>query len=172
MLNSRIRFLGRASGAISTPAPLVQGCRNVLLAAMILVPGSTDLAQAQIEAPSAYEELIESPTDVGGVATEADAEVAQAAAGDESGLSPSTRGQIEEIVVQARKREELLEATPVSITAMSENLLPPPHTLDPRDFDSSSAKVTARPIDRYHLLYGRFALAACQLSSRRAHVCD
>ena len=123
MLNSRIRCLRRASGAISTPAPLVQGCRNVLLAALILVPGSTDLAQAQIEAPSAYEELIESPTDVGGVATEADAEVAQAEVGDESGLSPSTLGQIEEIVVQARKREEFLEDTPVSITAMSENLL-------------------------------------------------
>jgi iron complex outermembrane receptor protein len=99
------------------------GIPLLILAAIIVAPGSPSLAQAQIEAPSAYEELIESPTDVGGPADEVDAEVAQVEAGDESGLSASARGQIEEIVIQARKREEFLEDTPVSITALGENLL-------------------------------------------------
>jgi iron complex outermembrane receptor protein len=65
---------------------------------------------------------------VGGVEEELDSMDAQAeAAAANDGLVPgvsrhaSTR--IEEIVVSARKREEALEDTPVSVTALSENML-------------------------------------------------
>lgn len=96
---------------------------GAVLAAVGLVHGGARIASAQVEAPSAYAEVIETPTDVGGQADEADAGVAQAEAGDRSGLSSPVRGEIEEIVVQARKRAELLEDTPVSITALGEDLL-------------------------------------------------
>ena len=93
------------------------------LAACVLVLGGASLARGQIEAPSGYLETIETPTDVGGMADEADAGAAEVEAGDRSGLSGRARGQIEEIVVSARKREELLEETPLSVTALDESLL-------------------------------------------------
>ena len=77
--------------------------------------------------PSGYVENIEEAGAVGGVTGETDAQQAQAEAIQESGsargISRSQAGVIEEIVVQARKRAELLEDTPVSVTALSENTL-------------------------------------------------
>ena len=96
---------------------------NLIFGALLLTPGGAGLAYAQVEAPSAYEELIESTADVGGLADEVDAGAAQADAGDRSGLSASARVEIEEIVVQARKRNEFLEETPVAVTALDEKLL-------------------------------------------------
>ncbi len=91
--------------------------------AAVLVAGGVGRALAQIEAPSEYEQAIEAPTDVGGMADEADAAAAQVEAGGRAGLSSPVRRQIEEIVVQARRRAELLEETPVSVTSLSESLL-------------------------------------------------
>ncbi len=93
-----------------------------LVASALLLAGP-QAASSQIEAPSQYLETIEAPTDVGGMADEADAKAAQAEAGSRSGLSSPAQGQIEEIVVSARRREELLEETPVSVTALDESLL-------------------------------------------------
>lgn len=79
-------------------------------------------AETAPAAPAALVEAIETPTSAGGVIGEVDAAEAQAAA-SESGLSGAERRRVEEIVVTARKRSELLEDTPVSVTALSENLL-------------------------------------------------
>jgi iron complex outermembrane receptor protein len=122
-----LKFYRQASGVFN--APIHGSTRNRIrphafpVLALLLAPGPWSVAHGQIEAPSAYEEMIESPTDVGGVAGEVDAEAAQVEAGDRAGLSRSAMGQIEEIVVQARKRDEFLEDTPVSITALGEELL-------------------------------------------------
>ena len=81
---------------------------------------------AQQESPAEYIESIETETDGGGAADEADAAVAQAdVPQDESvvGLDNEERQQIEQIVVTARKRAELLEETPISVTAIGENAL-------------------------------------------------
>jgi iron complex outermembrane receptor protein len=93
-------------------------------ALVFLFSGTPVLAQQ--EAPSAYLESIETETDTGGAADEADAAVAQAdVPQDESvvGLADEKRQSIEQIVVTARKRAELLEETPISVTALSENSL-------------------------------------------------
>lgn len=83
----------------------------------------TGLAEAQIEAPSAYERSIETPGDGGGMIDEADAATAQGEAIEAGepvpGVSTDERGRIEEIVVTARRREEMLEDTPVAVTALS-----------------------------------------------------
>lgn len=93
--------------------------------ALLAVPSG---ALAQIEPPSDYAERIEDRGEVGGVMTEADAESAQAetaeqSGGSVSGLSQRATRRVEEIVVQARRRDELLEETPLSVTAVSEQLL-------------------------------------------------
>ena len=88
--------------------------------ATFLTPG---MATSQPAAPSQYEEAIENPTNLGGEETEIDAAAAQVAATRDSDLTPATRQRIEEIVVSARKREELLESTPISVSALSETLL-------------------------------------------------
>jgi iron complex outermembrane receptor protein len=79
------------------------------------------------EAPSGYGESIETPGSVGGEEDEVDAGEAQAesseATGGVPGVSRRQARAVEEIVVQARKREELLEDTPVSVTALSETAL-------------------------------------------------
>ncbi|MBM4269884.1 MAG: TonB-dependent receptor [Deltaproteobacteria bacterium] len=80
------------------------------------------------EAPSSYVEEMTEPRNVGGVEDEADAEAAEAAeaeaAGAEAaGLSPEEAKKVEQIVVSARRRQELLEETPISITALSEETL-------------------------------------------------
>ena len=99
----------------------------VALCVFILI---TPAASAQTEppaAPSEYLESIETPGQGPGVIEEADAIGAEAQALDQNesapGVSRRQARQVEEIVVQARKRDELLEATPVSVTALSENTL-------------------------------------------------
>ena len=78
-------------------------------------------------APSKYLESIEERGSVGGVETEADAEAAQAeraaSGGPTPGLDRRATQQVEEIVVQARRRDELLEDTPVSVTALDQSSL-------------------------------------------------
>lgn len=74
-----------------------------------------------IEAPSSYMEEVTGPDGGPGVASEVDSAEAQAAAAASSGRAASKK--IEEIVVFARKRAELLEDTPLSVTALSEETL-------------------------------------------------
>ena len=98
-----------------------------IFAGLLGVAGSTTPSRAQTS-PSEMIEAIETPTDTGGMETESDAAAAQAEVlQDEgsaaTGLSRGTARQVEEIVVQARKREELLEDTPVSVSALGQNLL-------------------------------------------------
>ncbi len=81
------------------------------------------VAGAQIVSGAEAVEAIETAAETGGAEDEADAAAAQAAVPadrDVAGLDAATRGRIEEIVVQARRREELLEDTPVSVTALGE----------------------------------------------------
>jgi len=82
----------------------------------------------KVEAPSGYVESIETPGETGGVEDEADAGAAQAEESERTGETPRglSRAQterVEQIVVRARKRDELLEETPISITALSETTL-------------------------------------------------
>lgn len=69
---------------------------------------------------------IETSGETGGAEDTVDAAAAQAQVieqGGDAGLSRHERQRIEEIVVRARKRDELLEDTPVSVTALSEATL-------------------------------------------------
>lgn len=97
----------------------------VAVVALAYAPGA--LAQEGGAAPSEYLESIETPAEGGGVMNEADslqAEADEIADGDAPAFESSSRQmQVEEIVVSARKRDELLEATPVSVTALSETTL-------------------------------------------------
>ncbi len=79
-------------------------------------------------APSEYLEAIEAEgAQVEGVENEVDAGAAQVEAAQSGapvpGVSKRAMGRVEEIIVSARKREELLEDTPISITALSETAL-------------------------------------------------
>jgi hypothetical protein len=81
------------------------------------------------QGPAGYVGTIETPGETGGAISEVDAGRAQAERGSETGgdvpgLSRRAAKGVEEIVVQARKRAELLEDTPVSVTAISEELAP------------------------------------------------
>ena len=81
---------------------------------------------ASIVAPSQGEEPGEAPE--GGLSDELDsmeaqAEEAQVDDGEILGVSTKAAGRIEEIVVSARKREESLEETPVSVTALGAGAL-------------------------------------------------
>ena len=101
---------------------------GVLILAALLAPlePTTAIGQPPPAAPSEYLESIETAGDVGGPEDEVDAGPAQASealSGGATGLSRRTQERVEEIVVQARKRAELLEDTPVSVTAISENTL-------------------------------------------------
>ena len=76
--------------------------------------------------PESLDALLNEEAAVGGVDSEVDAAPAQAeaiAVGEETNLSEPRAQQIEEIVVSARKRNELLEETPVSVTALDANSL-------------------------------------------------
>ena len=101
----------------------------VIVGAVILIPGAAALAQGQgFEAPSDFVESISTPTEESaGVMGESDAIYAEEDAladGDAPAfVGSSRRRQVEEIVVSARKRSELLEDTPVSVTALSETTL-------------------------------------------------
>ena len=68
----------------------------------------------------------ETPAAGGGAAGEVDAAVAQAAVPADRntvGVDRAARQKIEEIVVRARRREELLEDTPVSVAALGETAI-------------------------------------------------
>ena len=89
----------------------------------ILALSAAHPAQSQVDAPSAYERAIETPGADGGARTESDAAAAQGAAleggQDVIGLSSSGKSRVEEIVVTARRRQEMLEDTPIAVTAIS-----------------------------------------------------
>ncbi len=98
------------------------------LAFALLLVATTSTAQDHVEPPSACVEDIETPVAIGGVEDEVDAGAAQAAQVATTGkparaTSKRRSNQVEEIVVQARKRAEFLEETPVSVTALSETTL-------------------------------------------------
>ncbi len=76
-----------------------------------------------IEAPSSYLEAVEGPESGPGVAVEVDSAEAQAAQAKSSRTDRKVAKNVDEIVVYARKRAELLENTPVSVTALSEETL-------------------------------------------------
>ncbi len=93
--------------------------------------GSPVLAQdgeTPMPGPSGYVDDVEARGAVGGTMDEVDAGEAQAeealdSGGTASGLSRRATNRVEEIVVQARKRTEFLEDTPVSVTALSASTL-------------------------------------------------
>ena len=88
---------------------------------VLMFLGVAVAAHGQPAAGGSYLESIEDPVEVGGEGSEVDSLEAQAEAiadGETAGLSEPARKAIEEIVVSARKREELLEDTPISITAL------------------------------------------------------
>ncbi len=106
-------LLGRAAVAAAADAP---------------PPAAEQAAPAaDIEAPVKYIEEVESPEAGGGPETEDDAGFAEGEAVLEgkrpANLSPDRRRQVEEIVVHARKRDELLAETPVAVTAIGESEL-------------------------------------------------
>ncbi len=92
----------------------------------LIALGGTASAQST-GSPAGYVESIEEGADVGGTREEVDAGLVQAEEFERGGrvrnLSQGQAREIEEIVVQARKRAELLEDTPISITALGENTL-------------------------------------------------
>ena len=103
---------------------------RVLLLSSLAILGATSTDPAigeEVGAPSTWVEEIETPQDGAGMMGEVDAARAQAEAGTvddpATGLSPRTQARVEEIVVQARKRAERIEDTPVSVTALSEATL-------------------------------------------------
>ena len=102
---------------------------RLLAAAALLLLGLDRPAagQERVLGPSPYERAIETEGSGSGMMGEADAEAAEAAAGSPddpaTGLSPRAQQRVEEIVVRARRRDELLEDTPVSVTALGEATL-------------------------------------------------
>ena len=96
----------------------------LVLFAVVWIDASRVGAQV---APSEAVQAIETQAESGGAADEADAAAAQAAAieaGEPTpGLDAAARSRVEEIVVSARRRAELLEETPVSVTALGESAI-------------------------------------------------
>jgi iron complex outermembrane receptor protein len=116
--------------------PTLVHFRIPMLALTILFWGAPALLVPQnvvaqpTESPASdiqYLESIEEDNAEGGedaVVDSMDLQAEQAEAGDSlSGVSRAREGRIEEIVVSARKRAELLEDTPVSITALGADVL-------------------------------------------------
>ena len=104
-------------------------CAAIVVALALLVvwlmPARVSPA-AEISAPSEFVDEAEGPESGGGPADEADAGLAEgeaALAGREGAPVAGVRRQVEEIVVSARKREELLAETPVAVTALPESEL-------------------------------------------------
>ena len=106
--------------------------KRILAAVSFLLAIVPTTAPAQdssaVEAPSLYqEEVVDQQGSLSGEEYEADAADAQAAAAESGrpvpGLSRQGTREVEEIVVQARRRDELLEETPVAITALGDSEL-------------------------------------------------
>ncbi len=109
---------------------MVRLFRSLLVLGFVASPVAVSPARAQQEnvAPSEYLDSIETPQAGGvGAMNESDAVATEAdeiADGDVPAFESQRRqAQVEEIVVSARRREELLEATPVSVTALPETAL-------------------------------------------------
>lgn len=95
----------------------------LLFVAIVSIPPRA--AGGQVS-PSEAIQAIETEASRGGAEDEVDAAAAQAAVSREEsvpGLDSSGRRRIEEIVISARRRAELLEETPVSVTALGENAI-------------------------------------------------
>lgn len=93
---------------------------------LALLATALPLSAAAETATGALTDAIDERAEAGGSFDEIDASPAQAEAieeGEDAGLSPTARRTVEEIVVSARKRDELLEDTPVSVTALDANAL-------------------------------------------------
>lgn len=84
-------------------------------------------AEDGVVAPSGFQRELEEPSATAGMENEADAAAAQAAAieadGTTAGLDSTERARVEEIVVSARKRAELLEDTPVAVSVLGDDTL-------------------------------------------------
>lgn len=110
---------------------MILASRTPLALALALGACLTPTAFAQesgTTAPSVFQREVDDLDDpLAGPEYEVDAGEAQAEAiedtGSAAGLSPSAERKIEEIVVRARRRAELLENTPVTVTALSPELL-------------------------------------------------
>ena len=97
---------------------------------LLLHGGAAEAQTAQLS------EVINQEVNAGGVDQEVDAAEAQVDAidaGEDVDLSDGERQRIEEIVVSARKRNELLEETPVSVTALDASALAEAGITDLRD---------------------------------------
>jgi iron complex outermembrane receptor protein len=100
---------------------------TLLTVVSLLLPASAFAQDPGIEAPSAYQQELDANDPDSSFTNEADAVDAQAeaieATGTATGLSQRAADRVEEIVVTARKRAELLEDTPLSVTALSPTTL-------------------------------------------------
>lgn len=98
-----------------------------LLAALLVPQESHAQSESTPASDIQYMEAIEETDTLGGedaVVDSMDQQVEQAQAGESlTRVSPTREARIEEIVVSARKRAELLEDTPVSITALGAEVL-------------------------------------------------
>ena len=107
--------------------PIRAALRAILVSTLLLqLLNLAGNAAAQPAAPSEFLEEIETRQAGGGAEDEADAIGAQAEVAPDqpvAGLNDASRNRIEEIVVTARKRSELLEETPISVTALGETAL-------------------------------------------------
>lgn len=100
---------------------------TLLAAVSTLVPASVAAQTDEIEAPSAYQQELDANDPDSSFedvvdALDAEAESIQAT-GTARGLSRAGARRVEEIVVTARKRTELLEDTPIAVTALSPTVL-------------------------------------------------
>ena len=114
---------------------LVTAIRASTLALILFGVGHSNAQEAAplapargVESPSAYAESIEDLGDTGGVETEVDSALGQEELVEREGaraarLSPGEAKRIDEIIVHARRRAELLEDTPVSVSVLSEEEL-------------------------------------------------
>jgi iron complex outermembrane receptor protein len=100
---------------------MVDGMHRKIAHSLCLVCLAAQLVQAEPGSQAEYLEEIETPSEGGDARDENDAALAQTAV--VAGLDGASRRRIEEIVVTARKRSELLEETPISVTALSETAL-------------------------------------------------
>ncbi len=104
-----------------------------LLCACVLLTGTASSASAQVAtptdaSPAELQRVEDESPPVGGLDAEIDSAGAQADAIEKegakaAGVSPAAAQRVEEIVVQARKRAELIEETPISVTAFDQSSL-------------------------------------------------
>ena len=94
----------------------------------LLLLGAPSAAQDTFGSPAEMQRGLDEDPPVGGLDTniaapEAQEAVIESEGAAAAGVSPSEARQIEEIVVQARKRAELLEDTPISVSAFDQSSL-------------------------------------------------